>query len=114
MRTMRMMCKMPLISSYFWCHICACKFMHAVFSVRELAPASPKKFFFVPIVIKGFRKVKPIRIRPLRISTVHVLVLGGLERTCLSLGEKCYSSNKYGRSCTPRFNFSDFHFPLVK
>ena len=30
--------------------------------VRKLAPTSPRKFFLSPIVIKGFRKVKPIRI----------------------------------------------------
>ena len=75
---------MPSISPYFWCHICACKFMHAYFNVREIAPASRGKFFLYPIVIKSFKKVKLIKIRLLRIC----LGLGGLERTCLSLEEE--------------------------
>ena len=41
--------------------------MHAYFSVREHAPASSRKFFLSPIVLKGSRKVKPIRNRLLLI-----------------------------------------------
>ena len=50
--------------------------MNAHFSVRELAPAFPRKFFLSPIVINGYRKVKPIRVRLLRIClgfSIHLL-----------------------------------------
>ena len=39
---------------------------------------------------------------------------GEQEKTSLSLGEGYQISNKYGRSCSPRFNFSDVYFPYPK
>ena len=41
--------------------------MHDYPHVRELSPTSPRKFFLSPIVTKGFRNVKPIRICLLRL-----------------------------------------------
>ena len=52
--------------------------MHAYFSERELAPASPRKFFLPSIVIKGFRNVKPIRIRLLLMCLGFREGVGGL------------------------------------
>ena len=66
--------------------------MHPHFSVRELAP---RKFFLSPIVIK---LVKPV-------YCTYVWVLGGLERTGLSLGEEYQISDVLHASIFQTFIF---------
>ena len=96
--------------NYFWCHISACKFMHAYLSVRELAPASSRKFILSPIVIKGFRKVKLVRILQLRIC----LGFKGdwREPVCHSDKNIRFQANMPARVL--HTSILDVHFPLPK